>query len=187
MTRASIAFPVELSRIMFVISTFLCLLLVWYFSSLPRYYRLARATGLPIFISPVNPANPFWLVFSSTFEPTLSRYLPQLIYDRIKVSIFGWEYRCRYAVNDNLGPVFVLVTPSSNEIWIADPDMATSVLLRKNDFLQLELASRMSLFIVIVNAGHYDCKRRIIRLIYSFFRHHGDVWAQSGFGTVGFS
>lgn len=172
---------------MYGILIFLCLLPLWYFSSLPRNYRLARATGLPIVVSPINPANPFWLVFSSMFEPTLFRCLPQLVYDRIKVTIFGWEYRCRHAVNDKVGPVFVLVTPSSNEVWIADPDMAASVLLRRNDFLQLEFASRTYIVILIRNLIFYECEHRIIRLIHSFSRHHGNFWAQHDFGIVSFS
>ena len=118
------------------------LLTIWYFSSIPRNYRLARATGLPILLCPVNPSNPFWLVLSTIFEPTLSRYLPTFVYHRIKVAIFGWEFRCRYTVNQEMGAVFVLVTPAKNEVWIADPEMAQAVLMRRNDFLQLELASR---------------------------------------------
>lgn len=128
---------------MSVLCTLVCLVLLWYFSSFPRNYRLARATGLPLLVSPINPANPFWLVFSAMFEPILHRFLPRIVYDKLKVTIFGWEYRCRYTVNHALGPVFVLVTPSSNEVWVADPDMATNILLRRNDFLQLEFASRM--------------------------------------------
>ena len=136
-----------------------CLMTAWYFSSLPFNYRLARATNLPIFISPINPANPFWLVFSSIFEPTLSRYLPKIVYDRIKVTVFGWEYRCRYTLNEKLGPVFVLVTPASNEIWIADPDMAANVLLRRNDFLQLEFASRTYLILLRYSAWDPGTRR----------------------------
>lgn len=75
-------------------------------------------------------------------EPVFAKYLPHLIYDRIKVAIYGWEFRCRYTVNAELGPVFVLVTPARNEVWIADPEMADAVLMRRKDFLQLEMSSR---------------------------------------------
>lgn len=116
----------------------------WYFSSFPRNYFLARQTGLPIFLCPVNPANPFWLVFSTALQPTFAHYLPHSVYgDRIKVAIYGWQSRCRYTVHARLGPVFVLVTPGRNEVWIADPEMAHEVLTRRKDFLQLELSSRM--------------------------------------------
>ena len=139
---------------MAIILALLCLIMTWYFSSLPQNYRVACSTRLPIIVSPINPANPFWLVFSSMFEPALSRFLPKYLYNRIKVTIFGWEYRCRYAVHEKLGPVFVLVTPASNEVWIADADMAANVLLRRNDFLQMELASRTCSLFALLNCAY---------------------------------
>lgn len=131
-----------------LIAALLTLWTGWYLS-FPRNYQLARKTGLPILISPVNPANPLWLVLSAMFQPALARYLPSVIYDRIKVAIYGWEFRCRYTVNTKLGPAFVLVTTARNEIWIADPEMAYAVLVRRNDFKQLEMASRMFLSMTI--------------------------------------
>ena len=127
-----------------LLAALLTLFTGWYFSSVPRNYQLARKTGLPILVCPVNPANPLWLVLSSTFQPALARYLPSVIYDRIDVAIYGWEFRCRYTVNAKLGPAFILVTPARNEVWIADPEMAYAVLMRRNDFKQLEIASRVS-------------------------------------------
>ena len=135
-----------------LIPIFAIILTLWYFSSFPTNYRQARKTGLPIFISPVNPANPFWLVFAATFQPQLERYLPSCIYNRIRTAIFGWEFRCRYTVNAKLGPVFVLVTPARNEVWVADPRMASEVLARRKDFLQLDMASRGSLVIEVIEA-----------------------------------
>ncbi|KAL8906169.1 MAG: hypothetical protein Q9207_002202 [Kuettlingeria erythrocarpa] len=98
--------------------------------------------GLPLLLCPVNPANPIWLIFAATFQPLLAQLLPSCVYNRLKVAIYGWEFRCRYTINAKLGPAFVLVTPSSNEVWIADPDMANEVLGRRQDFVQLEMASR---------------------------------------------
>ena len=123
--------------------SFMLLIFIWYLSSFPRNYYLARKTGLPIFLCPVNPANPYWLALSAILEPVLAKYLPSVVYDRIKVAIFGWEFRCRYTVHAKLGPVFVLVTPARNEIWIADPEMAQAILSRWRDFSQLEMSSRM--------------------------------------------
>ena len=122
---------------------FFWLFTIWYFSSLPKNYFLARKTGLPIIVCPVNPVNIFWLVVSVVLEPAFARYLPSFIYDQLKVGIYGWEFRFRYTVNAKLGPAFVLVTPARNEVWIADPEMAYTVLMRRNDFPQLEISTSM--------------------------------------------
>ena len=65
------------------------LTIFWYFSSFPANYYHALKTGLPIFLCPVNPANPVWLVFAATFQPLLAKYLPSAVYNRIKTAIFG--------------------------------------------------------------------------------------------------
>jgi hypothetical protein len=115
----------------------------WYFSNYPRNVISARKTGLPILFSPVSPSNPLWLIFSSTFERQLAKYLPWFIYKTICMTIYGWQFRYRHSLNRLLpGPVFVLVTPGQNELWIADPDMVTEVLTRSDDFVQIELSSR---------------------------------------------
>jgi hypothetical protein len=116
---------------------------LWYFSNYPRNVMSARRTGLPILFSPVSPANPLWLTFSSTFERQLAKYLPCSIYKTIFMTIYGWQFRYRHSLNRLLpGSVFVLVTPGQNELWIADPDMVTEVLTRSDDFIQMELSSR---------------------------------------------
>jgi hypothetical protein len=115
---------------------------VRYVSALSRNYYLARRTGLPILVCPVNPGNLVWMVLSAKFQPALARYLPSIVYDHIEVAINGWQFRARYTVNAKLGPTFMLVTPARNELCTTDPDMAHAVLSRPRHFVHLELASR---------------------------------------------
>lgn len=128
-------------------------LLLWHFSSFPKNIQLARKTGLPIFICPVNPDNPSWLVFSSMFQPQLEAWLPSLIYERVQVAIPGWEFRCRYTVNKKLGSVFVMVTPAKNVVWVADTELAHEILVRRKDFLQLPMASREYIMLMSWDPG----------------------------------
>ena len=95
-------------------------------------------------ISPVDPDTPIWLVLSSMFQPQLEAHLPGFAYDWIKLTIFGWEFRERWSSTiEKLGKSFIIVTPGRNAIWTADPQAMNDVLLRRKDFLQLELASSM--------------------------------------------
>ncbi len=108
---------------------------VWYLSALPRNYRNARKSGLPVYFCPVNPNSPVWLVLVAVVGYSrMARILPRPLFDRIKLTIPGWEYRCRYSVNEQLGATFILVSPGSNTVFIADPEIAHAVLSRRKDF-----------------------------------------------------
>ena len=119
---------------------------LYYLHHLPTYYLNARKIGLPIVVVPVSHSNPLWIVFSATFEPQLRKYLPSWLYNRIKLTIHGWEFRDRWQVNAKLGPSFVLVNPSGIELVVADPDVAQQVLVRRNDFLQMPISSQIMSF-----------------------------------------
>jgi len=136
------------------LSTLIALLLLfplWYLSSLPHNYILARRTGLPIVLSPVNPANPLWLVFAATYQPLLARYLPGCVYRRLRLAVFGWEFREREGVGGGLGNGesgngewgrgFVLVTSGGNEVWVVEPGMAIRVLGEWRGFGQMGMSS----------------------------------------------
>jgi len=114
----------------------------WYFQSLFVNYRKARQSGFPLLVCPANTDNVIWIVFAVAFRSTLARFLPAFIYNRVKPAIYGWEFLYRNEVFERLGSSFILVTPGKNELWVADPETAHPILIRRNDFLQLPIASR---------------------------------------------
>ena len=116
---------------------------IWYLSAIPRYYRLARKTGLPLYFTPVNPSNPLWLIIVSVLGyDAIARFMPKLLFDRVKLTIPGWEYRCKYTMNHRLGVNFVLVSPGCNTIFIGDPDLGNTILIRRKEFGRIEVAAR---------------------------------------------
>ena len=122
----------------------LCIVLpytVWYCQSLYKNYCEARRSGFPLLVCPANTGNVLWIVFAVASRPLLSRCLPSPAYNRIKAAIYGWEFLYRYEMFAWLGPSFILVTPGKNEFWTADPEMASAILTRRNDFLQSEIGS----------------------------------------------
>jgi len=137
-----------ITTIIFLIVTFVA----WYLSALPRNYRLAKKSGIPIHFSPLSPANPLWLVVATLLGfSKLERLLPKFLFDRIKPTIVGWEARCYYEVNEQWGTNFILVTPGCNTIYVADPDVADEILVRRKDFGKLEIAtSGLSIFCFLV-------------------------------------
>jgi hypothetical protein len=87
--------------------------ILWSAKSFEANKAKAKTTGLPILVRWVSPINPFWLMFGSSVVRTCSalgiatenfrRYYP-----------FGWEANERHHVHQELGSVFMLVTPGGN-------------------------------------------------------------------------
>ncbi|MCJ1312350.1 hypothetical protein MMC25_006024 [Agyrium rufum] len=64
----------------------------------------------------------------------------------------GWQFKDNGAIHRELGDCFVLVTPGMNEVIVADPMTAHSILTRRKDFLKpAALYERMDVFGPSVN------------------------------------
>ena len=73
--------------------------------------------------------------------------LPQSLYERASVGFMGWEFFDKNRLHERVGPAFILVTAGMNQLWCADPAMATVILARRKDFVQLPLASKVMRFL----------------------------------------
>lgn len=119
-------------------------LLAWYFFELPHNYKKATRSGLPVYLCPVSPISPAWLVLVSLMGySTLEKLLPRFIFDRVKLTIPGWEFHCKHTVHDRFGDVFILVSPGCNTVFVGDPEIAHDVLNRRRDFGKIEVAARI--------------------------------------------
>ena len=108
-------------------------------------YAKARVSGFPMFFVPCNPNNPIWMVLSVPLRSIFYRSLPSFAFERIKYTIYGWEFQEKATESPRRSdPAFLLVTPGRNELWVEDPDLANTILARRKDFVQFEVASRKS-------------------------------------------
>ena len=48
----------------------------------------------------------------------------------------AWMFHDQYRLHKELGRIFVLVTPSVNQIIVADPEVAYSTMLRRKEFIK---------------------------------------------------
>lgn len=128
-----------MAAILFLFTLFLAWVL-YYASALYRNYRAARASGLPVLICLFNPENVIYMVTKGMLMPYFKLVLPLPLYDAVFVTGQGWEFKDKYEIHRRIGPVFMLVTPGLNELWVAHPEVAHSVLLRRKEFLQLDIA-----------------------------------------------
>lgn len=126
---------------------FLLPILLWtltYPTRLLQNYLSARRTGLPLVICPIHPNNPIWMLLSVPLRPYLRRILPPPLFLRLNMSIYGWEFGEKYHPHAVYGKNFIYVTCGSNEINIAEPELAAEVLRRTpKDFVQTAIGSRI--------------------------------------------
>lgn len=139
---------------MFVQLIALCLL---YYGS---YYlinlRKAKRMRLPYISVPfVSQNSPFWIIAGPASHRWLKQRLPAWLYDRIVMTIYGFEFftgqkpyrdwiepqiRADPALVGE-GKTYALVTSGNFEINTYDPEVVQQILARPKDFRQNEMAS----------------------------------------------
>ncbi|KAK2029011.1 cytochrome P450 [Colletotrichum zoysiae] len=143
-----------------------CLFVASHLWTLQKNYRAALLTGLPIIVIPYNPDSAIHAIFSVPLRPVLRRLLPTRIYDTISIVIFGWEFLDESAVHDRIGPAFIVVTTSQNQLICADPAMAQVILAKRNDFVQGDVLKRIMGFagdnVQTSNGDSWSRQRRIV-------------------------
>ena len=113
--------------------------LVYYFV---RNFYYARKIGLPFILLPFDPNNIVWLLIGVPLKPILKRLLPSAIWDRLAITIHGWQ------LTEPLRPFQLFAAPQGNDksltiagcgalnIWTHDPEIIAEILRRSNDFEQ---------------------------------------------------
>jgi hypothetical protein len=112
---------------------------VW---TLIKHFLAARQSGFPAYICPTNPANPLWMITQVLLRPVFAKLLPHAAFERVNVTIYGWEFHGRYATHAKYGSAFMYATLGTTELWVADEEIANTILARRNDFVMPEIVGR---------------------------------------------
>ena len=148
------------------LSILLALYSVWILSTLYhlfKNYLSARKTGLPIIIFPLNNYSLLWLVSSVPLRPLYEKYLPASIYERINLATYGWEFRVKDSIFDKYGHAFVTVTAGPNELSVKDPELATEILKRMQDFRHTDMGATIMKVLgpnLVTSAGENWARQR---------------------------
>ncbi|KAI8626363.1 cytochrome P450 [Xylariaceae sp. FL1651] len=101
--------------------------------SLLRNYLAARTIGVPIRFIPISPLNPFWTLVDRSILTVLRRF-PFGDNSFTRYNWRGWEVEDRYRSHNEMGDMWVLVTPLKNWVYVNDPDALMSIFKRGSDF-----------------------------------------------------
>ena len=109
----------------------------WMTVSFISNYNAARKIGLPIVLSPVHLLNPFWIITYKILPVILLlKYLPFGLGTWARCTYIGWQFDEKHALHDELGPVFLIVTPGGNEVSVADAQVAHTILSQRKEFIK---------------------------------------------------
>lgn len=110
---------------------------LWTLLAIIQNFNLARRIGFPIVISPVSTLNPFWIILYKIVPAVLwLKHLPFGLGTWARCTYIGWQFDDKYALHRRLGPIFTLVTPGGNEVVVADPSAAHTILAHRKDFIK---------------------------------------------------
>lgn len=147
----------------------LLLLGLWALSnvySLVRNYLVARQTGLPILVCPINNYNPLWMASGIPLNPLYKRILPRHLYERVNCASYGFEWREKSGIFQRYGPAFVLVTTGAVELNTVDPGLVSEVLRRPKDFPNTDIGDViMGVFgpnLLTTNGERWSRQRKLI-------------------------
>lgn len=151
-------------------------LLLVYCSSL--VYRLlvnllnARKSGFPYLVIPWDQNHFVWMITSVPLRPWLIRHMPKWVYDRLSLTIYGFEFHEKlrpfeqYAASQGNDKSYVIVTPGKFEISTRDPEIAAEVLRRPGEFMQVDLTELfMGIFgqnLLTSNGDSWSRQRKVV-------------------------
>lgn len=112
-------------------------LLLWNIITLLRNYLSVRSSQIPAYICPSNPTSIPWIISAVPLKPLLRAVLPDIIFNRITPTFYGWEFSSKWDLHRQFGSMFFLSTPGINDLWIGDAEAAHDILKRPKEFIPL--------------------------------------------------
>lgn len=128
--------------ILTILGTLVAAYLSTFVYALIRNLIIARKTGLPYIVVPIDQNHFIWMIASIPLRPWFRRNLPKWIWNRLTLTIYGWEF------HEQLRPFeeyfdgaksYIHVGCGMLEFWTSDPEITSQILNRPGDFVQLKL------------------------------------------------
>jgi hypothetical protein len=102
----------------------------------------ARKTGFPYIVVPIDQNHFTWMIASVPLRPWLQRNLPSWIWNRLTLTIYGYEFHEKLRPFEEYfdgGKSYTQIGCGMFEFWTSDPEIASQILGRPRDFVQFKL------------------------------------------------
>jgi hypothetical protein len=116
-----------------------------------------------------------WMRFRTLFKAKILLSWRK-IFPFLRILQLNWPFLEKYAIFEDYGDVFAIVTPASCELFIADSMAAKQILTRKKDFPKpLDLTSRPNVEPCLLSHGANK-----------FSREASNIWEKLGYCMIFF-
>ncbi|CAG7555763.1 unnamed protein product [Fusarium equiseti] len=99
-------------------------------------YRKAKAIGLPVLITPIDPSNVPYLICSSWLEPLLRRILPFRLGNFVEYNSRDWNYEQIHGLQERIGDTFIIVSPKQIRVFTGNAKASDDLCRRRKDFVK---------------------------------------------------
>ncbi|KAJ4286037.1 hypothetical protein N0V90_013384 [Kalmusia sp. IMI 367209] len=147
-----------------------------------RNYLIARKVGIPVRVIPINPENPLWMVLDKRVFIPLFEKLPFGPGTFTRFNWRGWEFADKYRAHEEMGDVFLMVTPGRLWIHLCNPEALTEVLRKEKEFPRpLEIFEMTKVFgdnLSTADGKSWNKHRKITSLAFNE-QNNELVWSES--------
>ncbi|KAI0109250.1 cytochrome P450 [Nemania sp. FL0031] len=124
-----------ISSILLLAGAFVAWLAIKFGNGLRRNIALAKSTGLPYQVVPVNPANNVTQAFRFIWLPLWKLLVPKKYWeDVVAVCEWNWQYRNQFSPFAKMGQNILIASPTNLMMHTADPEVIHEITSRREDF-----------------------------------------------------
>ncbi|KAF5989250.1 cytochrome P450 monooxygenase 3A7 [Fusarium coicis] len=99
-------------------------------------YKKAKAIGLPVLITPIDPSNVPYLLCSSFLEPLLRKILPFGLGNFVEYNSRDWNYEQIHDLQERIGDTFIIVSPKQIRVFTGNAKASDDLCRRRRDFVK---------------------------------------------------
>ena len=109
-------------------------------------YWQARRIGLPILCTPIDPQNVIWFLLETRLTPTLRKCIPPPFNKWIEINSRDRNYRKISQLHSQVGEAFIIVSPKSFRVFVAEAKLVEQLTLRKDFVKPVEVYKILEVF-----------------------------------------
>ncbi|KAF5983168.1 cytochrome P450 monooxygenase [Fusarium bulbicola] len=99
-------------------------------------WRKAKAIGLPVLVTPIDPSNVPYLLCSSFLEPLLRKILPIGLGNFVEYNSRDWNYEQIHDLQERIGDTFIIVSPKQIRVFTGNAKASDDLCRRRRDFVK---------------------------------------------------
>lgn len=133
--------------VLFVLTTLTALYASAFVYRLIRNIFYCRKSGVPWIVVPLEQNHFVWMMLGPPLRRFLERTLPDVIYKRVALTIYGFEFHSRLRPFKELAApqgdekTYLLASCGKLELWTWDSELINQILGRPKDFNQQDLGN----------------------------------------------